>query len=177
VVYGRRTGKAIAEYVTHRQMPTIDEQKYLQANQERIQAMLEQKGNMRLSELRQKFQDCMSEHCGVFRTEEVMQEGLYSIKDLKAQYSQIYVDDKDSKWNTELIEALELQNIMIVGEMILTSAEKRQESRGAHSREDYPTRDDQKFLQHTLAYYSSSGVEINYMPVVISMFEPKERKY
>ena len=177
VVYGRRTGKAIAEYVTHRQMPTLDEQKYLQANQERIQAMLEQKGNMRLSELRQKFQDCMSEHCGVFRTEEVMQEGLYSIKDLKAQYSQIYVDDKDSKWNTELIEALELQNIMIVGEMILTSAEKRQESRGAHSREDYPTRDDQKFLQHTLAYYSSSGVEINYMPVVISMFEPKERKY
>lgn len=177
VVYGRRTGKAIAEYVTHRQMPTLDEQKYLQANQERIQAMLEQKGNMRLSELRQKFQDCMSEHCGVFRTEEVMQEGLYSIKDLKAQYSQVYVDDKDSKWNTELIEALELQNIMIVGEMILTSAEKRQESRGAHSREDYPTRDDQKFLQHTLAYYSSSGVEINYMPVVISMFEPKERKY
>lgn len=178
VVYGRRTGKAIAEYVVNRQMPSFDEQKYLEINQKRIQGILAQKGNIRINQLRQQFQDCMSEHCGVFRTEEVMQEGLAQIQQLKAQYSQIYLDDQDTCWNTELIEALELQNIMIVGEIILTSAAKRQESRGAHSREDYPTRDDHNFLQHTLAYYSTTGaVEINYMPVVISMFEPKERKY
>ena len=80
----------------------------------------------------------MTEHCGVFRTEEVMKEGLDNIQQLKAQYPQIKLDDQSLAWNTELIEALELQNIMIVGEMILTSAYHRQESRGAHSREDFP---------------------------------------
>lgn len=177
VVYGRRTGNAIANYVSQRTMPNIDEQKYLQETQQRITALLEKKGTLRIKELRQQFQDCMTEHCGVFRTEEVMQEGIAKIQQLKAKYDQIYLDDKDSHWNTELIEALELQNIMIVGEMILTSATKRKESRGAHSREDYPKRDDANFLQHTLAYYTDGMVNINYMPVVISMFEPKERTY
>jgi succinate dehydrogenase / fumarate reductase flavoprotein subunit len=76
-----------------------------------------------------------------------------------------------------LIEALELRNLMLVGEMILTSALQRPESRGAHCRDDYPQRDDDNFLKHTLAYYSSAGIDIDYMPVAISMFTPQERKY
>jgi succinate dehydrogenase / fumarate reductase flavoprotein subunit len=106
-----------------------------------------------------------------------MAEGLAKIQQLKQQYSQIYLDDKNTCWNTELIEAMELQSLMAVGEIILTSALYRRESRGAHSREDYPTRDDADFLQHTLAYYSPAGIEINYMPVSLTMFEPQERKY
>ncbi|MBD2395319.1 succinate dehydrogenase/fumarate reductase flavoprotein subunit [Cyanobacterium aponinum FACHB-4101] len=177
VVYGRRVGRAIASYVSNRNLPDIDEKKYLAKAEKRIKDLLNQKGNIRINSLRQEFQDCMTEHCGVFRTEEVMGEGLSRIQNLKAKYSQIYLDDKSRYWNQELIEALELQNIMIVGEIILTSAFHRQESRGAHSREDFPSRNDQQYLQHTLAYYSSRGVKIDYMPVVINMFEPKERKY
>ncbi len=177
VVYGRRTGKAISNYIINRELPNIDEQKYLQLNQNKIKSILAQKGDIRINKLRQEFQDSMSEYCGVFRTEEVMTEGLIKIQELKAKYAQIYVDDQDTCWNTELVEALELQNIMIVGEMILTSALKRQESRGAHAREDYPTRNDQNFLKHTLAYYAENEVTIDYMPVVVNMFEPKERKY
>jgi succinate dehydrogenase / fumarate reductase flavoprotein subunit len=177
VVYGRRVGRAIANYVINRKMPNFDGEKYLKQAEKRIQDLLSQKGDLRINSLRQNFQDTMTEHCGVFRSEEVMSEGITQIQQLKAKYSQIFLDDKDCNWNTELIEALELQNIMIVGEIILTSALQRQESRGAHSREDYPTRDDQKFLQHTLASYSAESVEVNYMPVVITMFEPKERKY
>ncbi|NCO76457.1 MAG: succinate dehydrogenase/fumarate reductase flavoprotein subunit [Cyanobacteria bacterium] len=177
VVYGRRVGRAIANYVINRKMPEVDEKKYLEEAQKRIQDLLSQKGDLRINSLRQNFQDTMTEHCGVFRTEEVMKEGIKQIQQLKAKYSQIFLDDKGKDWNTELIEALELQNIMIVGEIILTSALQRQESRGAHSREDYPTRDDEKFLQHTLASYSADSVKVNYMPVVITMFEPKERKY
>jgi succinate dehydrogenase / fumarate reductase flavoprotein subunit len=119
----------------------------------------------------------MTEHCGVFRTQSVMEDGLAKVQGLKQQYSQIYLDDRDNCWNTELIEALELQSLLIVGEMILASALNRKESRGAHSREDYPQRDDAQFLQHTLSYYSPAGIDINYMPVVIDRFEPKERKY
>ena len=91
--------------------------------------------------------------------------------------SQIYLDDKGNSWNTEIVEALEMRSLMVVGQTILSSAFNRQESRGAHFREDYPQRDDENFLRHTLAYYSPAGIDIQYRPVTITMFEPKERKY
>lgn len=177
VVYGRRTGRSIAEYVENRKLPDFDDRPYLNAGKAEVASLLEQKGTTRINQLRQAFQDCMSDRCGVFRTEEVMRQGLEEIQQLKEQYSQIYLDDKGNCWNTELIEALELKSLMVVGEIILASALKRQESRGAHSREDYPQRDDPNFLKHTLAYYSPAGIDINYMPVVINRFEPQERKY
>jgi succinate dehydrogenase / fumarate reductase flavoprotein subunit len=119
----------------------------------------------------------MTEHCGVFRTEDIMREGLNQLKQLQQQYQQIYLDDKGTCWNTELIEALELSNLMLVGEIILTSALNRKESRGAHSREDYPQRDDANFLKHTMAFYSPAGIDLNYRPLTITRFEPQERKY
>ncbi|OKH22790.1 succinate dehydrogenase flavoprotein subunit [Hydrococcus rivularis NIES-593] len=177
VVYGRRTGAAIARYVQERKFPELNAETYLAATKKEIQSLLDQKGTMRIGQLRQLFQDCMTEHCGVFRSEDAMKEGLAKIQELKQKYSQIYLDDKNTDWNTELIEALELRSLMIVGEIIMASAFNRKESRGAHSREDYPQRDDSNFLKHTLAYYSPAGIDINYMPVVINRFEPMERKY
>jgi succinate dehydrogenase / fumarate reductase flavoprotein subunit len=177
VVYGRRTGKSIAKYVEKRAFPVFNPDIYLQDAKEEITALLTKKGTIRIGQLRQQFQDCMTQHCGVFRTEATMREGIKQIGELKRQYEQIYLDDTGDCWNTELIEAWELQSLMVVGEIILTSALNRQESRGAHSREDFPQRDDQNFLQHTLAYYSPSGIDIDYMPVVIQDFTPVERKY
>ncbi|NCS03936.1 MAG: succinate dehydrogenase/fumarate reductase flavoprotein subunit [Microcystis aeruginosa G13-11] len=177
VVYGRRTGKSIAKYVEKRAFPVFNSDIYLQDAKEEITALLTKKGTIRIGQLRQQFQDCMTQHCGVFRTEATMREGIKQIGELKRKYEQIYLDDPGDCWNTELIEAWELQSLMVVGEIILTSALNRQESRGAHSREDFPQRDDQNFLQHTLAYYSPSGIDIDYMPVVIQDFTPVERKY
>ncbi len=177
VVYGRRTGKSIAKYVEKRAFPVFNPDIYLQDAKEEITALLTKKGTIRIGQLRQQFQDCMTQHCGVFRTEATMREGIQQIGELKRKYEQIYLDDRGDCWNTELIEAWELQSLMVVGEIILTSALNRQESRGAHSREDFPQRDDQNFLQHTLAYYSPSGIDIDYMPVVIQDFTPVERKY
>ena len=177
VVYGRRTGKSIAKYVEKRAFPVFNPDIYLQDAKQQITALLTKKGTIRIGQLRQQFQDCMTQHCGVFRTEATMREGIKQIGELKRQYEQIYLDDRGDCWNTELIEAWELQSLMVVGEIILTSALNRQESRGAHSREDFPQRDDQNFLQHTLAYYSPSGIDIDYMPVVIQDFTPVERKY
>jgi succinate dehydrogenase / fumarate reductase flavoprotein subunit len=89
----------------------------------------------------------MTEYCGVFRSAELMQEGLKKLEDLERQYEEVYLDDKGKLWNTEIVEALELRSLIIVGKMILTSALNRQESRGAHSREDFTERDDWQFLE------------------------------
>ncbi|HAX85888.1 MAG TPA: succinate dehydrogenase/fumarate reductase flavoprotein subunit [Cyanobacteria bacterium UBA11370] len=177
VVYGKRTGAAIAQYVQNQKLPDIEEESYLRNAQTQIQSLFNQSGNLRIGQLRQAFQDCMTQHCGVFRTAESMENGLKELQDLKQQYQQIYLDDKGSCWNTELVEALELRNLMVVGEIILLSALNRKESRGAHCREDYPQRDDTNFLKHTLAYYSSAGIDLQYKPVTITLFEPQERKY
>ncbi|NMG09992.1 succinate dehydrogenase/fumarate reductase flavoprotein subunit [Brasilonema sp. UFV-L1] len=177
VVYGRRTGATLAHFVQKRKLPTVDEQRYISEAQQEIQALLDQSGKYRINQIRQAFQDDMTQYCGVFRTEELMREGLNKVQELEQQYSQIYLDDKGSCWNTEIIEAFETRSLMVVGRMILESALNRQESRGAHFREDYPQRDDTNFLKHTMAYYSPAGIDIQYRPVAITMFQPQERRY
>lgn len=177
VVYGKITGAAIAPYVQNRKLPEVDEQRYLEEAAASIQSLLDKPGKYRIGEVRQQLQDAMSEHCGVFRTEEVMQEGFTKLDQFQEQYQEVYLDDKGKLWNTEIIEALELRNLIVVAKLILGSAITRKESRGAHSREDYPQRNDEQFLKHTLSYYSPMGIDIAYRSVAMGMFEPQERKY
>jgi len=177
VVYGRRTGFAIAEFVQNRKLPIVDEQRYVQGAAQQMQQLIAQPGKYRIAQVRQAFQDCMTEYCGVFRTEASMRQGLQQLQQIQQQYQEIYLDDKGECWNSELVEALELQSLLVVGQIILTSALSRTESRGAHCREDYTERDDENFLKHTMAYYSPAGIDIQHRPVTITMFEPKERKY
>jgi succinate dehydrogenase / fumarate reductase, flavoprotein subunit len=103
---------------------------------------------------------------------------------LKSKYGQIRLDDRGTCYNTEIVEALELRSLIAVGEMIASSALAREESRGAHSRTDFPERNDEKFLKHTLAYQTPEGVRIDYRPVDLSLqakdperFTPQARKY
>jgi len=177
VVFGRRTGAYTAQFVQDRKLPIVDEQRYLTEAQQQIQALLKQPGQYRIAQVRDAFQDCMTKYCGVFRSEELMHEGLQQLQQLQQQYQQIYLDDKDSCWNTELIEALELRSLMVVGQLILTSALNRQESCGAYFREDYSERDDANFLKHSMAYYSPAGIDLQYRLVTLTLFEPQERKY
>ncbi len=177
VVYGKLTGSAIASDVPSRKFPEVDEQRYLNDAKQEIQALLDRSGQYRINAVRQALQDCMTEYCGVFRTEELMQQGIEKLAELQQQAENVYLDDKDNLWNTEIVEALELRSLIVVAQTILTSALNRQESRGAHFREDYPQRKDEQFLSHTLAYYSPAGIDLATMPVAITMFEPQERKY
>lgn len=177
VVYGRRTGRAIAEYVRNRKLPEVNEHRYLLAAQHNLRSLIDQPGKYRIAQVRQAFQDCMTEYCGVFRTEALMRTGLEKLQEIRQHAQQIYLDDKNLLWNTELVEALELNSLLTVGEMILVSALNRQESRGAHYREDFSDRDDTHFLKHTLTYSSAAGIDIRYRPVTLTLFQPQERKY
>jgi succinate dehydrogenase / fumarate reductase flavoprotein subunit len=178
VVYGKRTGFAMANYVEGRSLPDIDADRYIKAAETQLQSVLDNPGIYRVNDIRQAYQDCMTEHCGIFRTQEIMEAGLIKLKEIQIQAERVKLDDRSRTWNSELVEALELRSLMRVGEIILTSALNRRESRGSHFREDCPDRDDVKFLQHTIASYNpEAGVTIDYMPVVVNQFEPKERKY
>ncbi len=177
VVYGKLTGAAIAEDIQSRKLPNLDEQPYIDEAKQRLQELCDRQGDYRINEVRQRLQDTMSEFCGVFRSQDLMQQGLDELAAIAQQVQQVRLDDRGSLWNTELIEAMELENLLIVAETILHSAFNRQESRGAHFREDYPSRNDENFLHHSLAYHSAAGVDIVPMSVNLSLFEPQERKY
>jgi succinate dehydrogenase / fumarate reductase, flavoprotein subunit len=177
VVYGRRVGASIARYVQDRRLPAVDAAVYLQEAQATIQGLLDGTGEYRINEIRTAYQDCMTEYCGVFRTEERMKRGLVALKALQEKAGRIQMQDRGQVWNGELIEAMELRSLLLVGEVILTSALARQESRGSHYRDDFPARDDQGFLHHSLVNIVEGAVVRSTMPVVIDMFEPMERKY
>jgi succinate dehydrogenase / fumarate reductase flavoprotein subunit len=131
-------------------------------------------------ELRRELAKVMEDHCGVFRNEQVLQEGQHKVRQLRERLKDAYIEDHSQVFNTARIEAMELENLMEVGMATVTSALARQESRGAHSRIDYPDRDDVHWLRHSL--YSLEGDKMDYKPVrmkplTVETFPPKKRTY
>src|SRR5690606_21234574 len=123
-------------------------------------------------------QDVMQDGVGIFRDGEGMERALGAVRELRERYRNVVVMDKGRRFNTDLMEAWELGNLLDLAEVTALSALERQESRGAHMREDFSTRDDEKWLRHTLAYRQEAGdLELRYKPVTITKFQPKERVY
>jgi succinate dehydrogenase / fumarate reductase, flavoprotein subunit len=119
----------------------------------------------------------MFEYVGVFRTEEGMQKAMQVLGELKERYRHVHVDDRGKLFNMDMLNAWELGGMLDLAEVITYSALTRPESRGAHARDDYTTRDDQNWLKHTLAWSKDGKVELRYKPVVITKYQPKERVY
>jgi len=122
-------------------------------------------------------QAVMMDKCSVFRTEEGLKSLLEEIKQLKERYKEISIKDKSSRFNTELLDAVELGHMLTLSEAITASALQRTESRGAHYREDYPKRDDENWLKHTFVFLTDKGINFKFKPVKITRFKPEERKY
>jgi succinate dehydrogenase / fumarate reductase flavoprotein subunit len=122
-------------------------------------------------------QEVMTAQCGVFRTGAGLENVKATIADLKTRYQNVAITDKTKKFNTELLEALELGYLLDLAEATAFSAAARTESRGAHAREDFPNRDDKNWLKHTLIARKQGKLELSYKPVVITRYQPKERKY
>jgi succinate dehydrogenase/fumarate reductase flavoprotein subunit len=119
----------------------------------------------------------MERGAGVFRTEESLKEAVEAVGALRERYRDVVLDDRDRAFNTQLVAALELGNMLDVAETIVRSGLERRESRGSHTRRDHPDRDDQRYLSHSLAFATPEGPLIDYKDVTITRWTPAERKY
>jgi succinate dehydrogenase / fumarate reductase flavoprotein subunit len=145
---------------------------------ERIEALRTSNGDERVPALRKELQQSMTDNAGVFRTEKSLLEQKDKIKELKARYKNIRLDDKSTVYNTDVQEAIELGHMLDFSAFIVEGAILRKESRGAHYREEHQTRDDENFLKHTMSYMDAEGnLSTEYMDVVLGHHELAERTY
>ena len=176
VVFGRRAGLHIMENLSRLswvEPPAAPERETLN----RIRQIKENRTGERSVSIRQSLQEVMMAGCSVFRHEQGLKKTLEAVRELEQRARNISIDNLGNRFNTDLIDALELQNMLPLAEAIVASALNRTESRGAHSREDYPDRDDEHWLKHTLVQRTDSGLSITYKPVTITLFPPKPRTY
>jgi fumarate reductase flavoprotein subunit len=134
-------------------------------------------GSERISTIRSDLQTAMERGAGVFRTEESLKEAVEAVSGLRERYSDVAIDDHDRAFNTELVAALELDNMLDVADAVVRSGLERRESRGSHTRRDYADRDDERFLKHSLVFFATEGAKIGYREVTITQWPPAERKY
>jgi fumarate reductase flavoprotein subunit len=135
------------------------------------------KGGEKISEIRREMNSIMENACGVYREQTSMQAGVQAIAQLRGRVADLRLEDESKVFNTELITALELANMVEVAETLAVSAASRKESRGAHTCKDFTTRNDSEYLYHVLAYHDAAGPRLGRKEVVLGKWEPEERKY
>jgi len=179
LVFGKRAGKRMAEMCKTTTAP-----KHIvgaeRAIRDEMLALSTRPDGVRPAEIRRALADVMMEGVGVYRDEALLTNAVKEIQRLKGEYQRVRVEDTGSVFNTDLLEARELGYLLDASEATAVSALARKESRGAHSREDYPERDDEKYLSHTLVWRGvgdAPATKIDYKPVTITKFEPKPRVY
>jgi fumarate reductase flavoprotein subunit len=180
LVFGARAGRASAAYAVSTSPASSatllvlakDEQQRLDR-----QFLKKDGGKERIATIRQDMQKAMEDGAGIYRDEQSMQRACNTLRTLRERFNNIIIEDRVSTFNTEVMNALELDFMLDVAETIAVSALKRRESRGSHTRTDFPKRDDENFLKHTLAYRTPDGPKIEYLPVTITNWQPEERKY
>ncbi|QIJ64338.1 succinate dehydrogenase flavoprotein subunit [Streptomyces sp. JB150] len=180
-VFGKRAGIAAAEYSQKADFVELPENPEAFVV-EQIERLRTSTGNERVSTLRRELQETMDANVMVFRTEQTIKTAVEKIAELKERYKNVAIQDKGKRFNTDLLEAIELGNLLDLAEVMAVSALARKESRGGHYREDYPNRDDVNFMRHTMAYREvgadgSETVRLDYKPVVQTRYQPMERKY
>ncbi|GGW30612.1 succinate dehydrogenase flavoprotein subunit [Streptomyces lucensis JCM 4490] len=180
-VFGRRAGIAAAEYAHKADFVELPENPEAFVV-EQIERLRTSTGNERVATLRRELQETMDANVMVFRTEQTIKTAVEKIAELRERYRNVAIQDKGKRFNTDLLEAIELGNLLDLAEVMAVSALARKESRGGHYREDYPNRDDVNFMRHTMAYREvgadgSETVRLDYKPVVQTRYQPMERKY
>ncbi|MFJ4830479.1 succinate dehydrogenase flavoprotein subunit [Streptomyces sp. NPDC088747] len=180
-VFGKRAGIAAAEYSAKADYVELPENPAsLVVSQ--VERLRDSTGTERVAVLRNELQECMDANVMVFRTEQTIKTAVEKIAELRERYLNVSIQDKGRRFNTDLLEAIELGNLLDLAEVMAVSALARKESRGGHYREDYPNRDDVNFMRHTMAYREvgddgTESIRLDYKPVVQTRYQPMERKY
>lgn len=180
VVFGKKAGdEALKHCKKGKGYKDLNAYKYINIQEERIKKIKRSSGSGKEKAwvIRAELQKNMTNRCGVFRNKKDLSECMAIIKELQRRYEDIKIDDTGDRFNTELIEVLELGNMLEFSEVIVVGALAREESRGAHARVDFIKRDDEKWLKHTIAHKTENGVKLSYKPVTITRYQPVERKY
>ena len=179
-VFGKRAGIAAAEHAATTTLPELPEDPAgdVVAHLARLR---EAPPGEKVADLRRELQETMDANAQVFRTEESLSQALADIAVLRERYAAVSVQDKGARFNTDLLEAVELGFLLDLAEVVVAGALKRRESRGGHFREDYPDRDDAAFMEHTMAYRrvgpDGAEVHLDTKPVTVTRYQPMERKY
>ncbi len=178
IVWGGITGEEIAKYLA--KPPALGDcpESRVKDEEKRIFSdLLQKSGSENPYHIRKELRALMDKHAGVYRTGESMKEGLERVRGLQQRFTKISVQDKGKVYNSNLMNALETENLLDLAEALLMAALAREESRGGHSRRDFTARNDEKWLKHTLAYYNDGKPKLEYKPVTITIWKPVERKY
>ncbi|GAA3815744.1 succinate dehydrogenase flavoprotein subunit [Streptomyces coacervatus] len=180
-VFGRRAGIAAAEYSQKAEYVELPENPAEQVVSQ-IENLRTSTGTERVANIRRELQETMDANVMVFRTEQTIKTAVEKIAELRERYKNVSIQDKGKRFNTDLLEAVELGNLLDLAEVMAVSALARKESRGGHYREDYPNRDDVNFMRHTMAYREvgddgTESIRLDYKPVVQTRYQPMERKY
>ena len=175
-VFGKRAGIYAVEYAKDAQFVDVP-QDAIAETVKLIEHMRNATGTEKIAVIRKELQETMDKNAQVYRTEESLNEALDKIKELRKRYENIQVQDRGMRFNTDLLEAIELGFLLDLAEVLAFTARERRESRGGHFREDYETRDDEKFMVHSMAYKTDSDIKIDWKPVTITNYPPMERKY
>jgi fumarate reductase flavoprotein subunit len=179
LVFGARAGKAAAEYATSAKQASPAVMRQADDEMRRLEQMRSSDGgHERIADIREEMQSTMEDSAGIFRSGDSLAKGIDQLAELQQRLERVQLYDQTLAFNTELVAALELSNMLDIAETTLHSALQREESRGAHQRTDFTTRDDARFLNHALAYRDSDGsVRIERLPVTITRWPPGERVY
>jgi len=176
LVWGKITGaKAVNWAIKRKALPLVSRERLRQEEALLFEEFHDKGENAYL--IRKELQDIMDHRVGVFRNELELESALKRIRELKESVKYAQVKDKSRIYNTNLLTVLEVKNLLDLAEVIVAGGLARTESRGAHSRRDFPQRDDVNWLKHTLAYYAPEGPRLDFTPVTITMWEPVERRY
>ncbi len=175
-VFGKRAGQYSVEYAKTADFVPVPEDA-IKETVSLIEKMRKAEGNEKIAVIRKELQDTMDKNAQVYRTEESLNEALDKIKELRKRYENIHVMDRGQRFNTDLLEAIELGFLLDLAEVLAFTARERRESRGGHFREDYETRNDEKFMVHSMAYKDGEEIRIDWKPVTITNYQPMERKY
>ena len=180
VVFGRAAGRHMLEYLRENPYPREPPKDAADPSRARLARWENTRGEERVAQLVDDLRRVMQAHCGVYRSREVLLQGLGKLGELRERLDRAVLLDQSKVFNTARVEALELENLMAVARATLVSALAREESRGAHAREDFPARDDEHWLRHTL--YLQAGDQLDYKPVrlkplTVEAFRPRERTY